>query len=147
MDQLLKDIKKHDDKFRPGETNSRPKIDFIEDEKRALEVPAEDAHLFEGKKNVVVIFSGGIDSTFSLFWAKQNFGDRRVIGIFSDPGVELPGAALHAYQVCMYLEVEFVLVKPKSDMFIEMVKRGDGLAPYSRGARAISFMVLSMTGF
>ncbi|KUG17133.1 dna modification methylase [hydrocarbon metagenome] len=124
MDQLLKDIKKHDDKFRPGETNSRPKIDFIEDEKRALEVPAEDAHLFEGKKNVVVIFSGGIDSTFSLFWAKQNFGDRRVIGIFSDPGVELPGAALHAYQVCMYLEVEFVLVKPKSDMFIEMVKRG-----------------------
>lgn len=124
MDQLLKDIKKHDDKFQPGAGNSRPKIDFIEDEAQALKIKPEHAALFEGKENVVIIYSGGIDSTFSLFWAKQNFPERKIYGIFSDPGVELPGAALHAYQVCMNLGVEFVLVKPKGDMFIEMVKRG-----------------------
>ena len=124
IDKLLKDIKKHDDKFQPGTGNARPKIDFIEDEAKALSVPAEHAHLFEGKTNIVIIYSGGIDSTFSLYWAKQNFPDRKIYGIFSDPGVELPGAALHAYQVCMNVGVEFVLVKPKSDMFIEMVKKG-----------------------
>jgi 3'-phosphoadenosine 5'-phosphosulfate sulfotransferase (PAPS reductase)/FAD synthetase len=122
IDKLLKDIARHDLKFQPGVHRDIRKTDFIDDEKKALEVPEQDRHLFEGKQNIAVIFSGGIDSTWALFWARQNFPDNRIIGIFSDPGVELPGMALHTYQVCMHLEVEHQLVKPKQDMFIEMVK-------------------------
>jgi 3'-phosphoadenosine 5'-phosphosulfate sulfotransferase (PAPS reductase)/FAD synthetase len=124
VDKLLQDIARHNNKFQPGKSFDSRNIDFVEDEKEALAVPEADKHYFEGKKNVAVVFSGGIDSTFSLYWAKVNFKDLKIVGIFSDPGVELPGAALHAYQVCMHLGVEFALVKPKSDMFIECVKKG-----------------------
>lgn len=123
MDQLLKDIKRHQDKFQPGTSRKDVKIDFIEDASKAITISAEDKHLFADKQNIAVIFSGGIDSSFALFWARQNFPDLKIYGIFSDPGVELPGMALHTYQVCMHLGVEHVLVKPKGDMFIEMVKK------------------------
>ena len=123
LDKIVADIAKHDAKFQPGNPGEHRNIEFIEDESAALDVPDADKHLFDGKEFIVVIFSGGIDSTFTLLWAATNFKDRHIYAIFSDPGVELPGAALHAWRVAEHLGVEFVLVKPAKDMFIEIVKR------------------------
>lgn len=126
MDQLLKDIRRHDKQYQQGSL-SKEKLDLIDNEIEAMVLSEDTKAIFEGKNNIIVPYSGGIDSTFALFWAKQNFPDKKIYGIFSDPGVELPGMALHTYQVCMHLGVEHILVKPKYDMFIEMVKKGNWL--------------------
>ncbi|MEA3323705.1 MAG: ParB N-terminal domain-containing protein [Euryarchaeota archaeon] len=97
---------------------------FVDDDEKALTFDENDAKYFEGKSIIAVAFSGGKDSCFALYWAKHNFPDKRIVAIFSDTGVEFPGMAAHVKSCCDFLGVEFVIVKPKKDMLVEIEKRG-----------------------
>jgi len=104
-------------------------IKWITDEEEALKV--HHPELFEGKENIVIQFSGGKDSTFTLFWAHKNFSDRRIIAIFSDTGVEFPGMVRHVIHCCEFFNVEYKIVHPNLDMWDELERRKSWPTPMS----------------
>ncbi len=115
---------KHKKVYGVGETALKDRMTFIDDEEKALSLDPEHAALFEGRPTILVYFSGGRDSTFALLWAKTNFPDRRIIGVFSDTGVELPGMTVHVKKVCDHLGVDLKIVKPDDDMLIDIAENG-----------------------
>lgn len=115
---------KHAKNFGVGETALKYKMTFIDDEEAALTADEEALSLFEGKSTILVMFSGGRDSTFALLWARQNFPNLRTIAVFSDTGVEFPGMTIHVKRVCDYLGAELKIVKPEHDMLIDIVENG-----------------------
>ena len=79
---------------------------------------------FAGKSTVLVIYSGGKDSTFALLWAKSNFPDKKIVAIFSDTGVEFPGMTAHIRDVCLHVGVEYKIVKPEVDVWEYWAEKG-----------------------
>jgi len=118
--ELLKDDTT-ESKYHDGSCEN---VEFIDDEETALTIDPDDKKRFENKSIIVVTFSGGKDSSFVLLWAKHVFPDKRIIAVFSDTGVEMPGMAAHAKTCCDFVGAEFVLVKPKKDMLAEIESRG-----------------------
>lgn len=97
-------------------------ITWLQTEEEAMKV--YNPELFEGKEKIIVAFSGGVDSTFALYWCKYNYPEKTIIAVFSDTGVEFPGMTAHIADVCDFLEIEYKIVKPEKDMWIEIRNRG-----------------------
>ena len=122
--QFIHDTEVHNVKYKPGEGSITGGVDFIEDEIQAMTADDDAKELFKDKKTIHVTFSGGKDSTFALLWAKHNFPDKQIIATFSDTGVEFPGFPAHIKECCEFMEVEYNIVKPEKDMWVEILKRG-----------------------
>lgn len=110
----------HDKFWQPGKQSVGDTVELIHSEKEALAPSKEALNIFSGISTILIAFSGGLDSTFAMYWAKQNFPDKHIIAAFSDTGVEFPGMASHVANCCKYLDVEYKLVKPGKDMWIEI---------------------------
>lgn len=121
---LQKELEHHNKMYNVGEGATDKHIDFIDDEEKVYELDQEANDIFSGKNTIIVMFSGGKDSTFSLLWALQNFKDKQIYAVFSDTGVEFPGMTAHIWEACNYLNVECVIVKPKIDVWVEWAKTG-----------------------
>lgn len=63
--------------------------------------------------NILLDFSGGKDSTLVAYWFKKTFPDKRVVGIYSDTGVEIPGIQDHVMDVADWLGIELQIVIPE----------------------------------
>ena len=96
-------------------------VKWITDEEEALKVHHPD--LFKDKENIVIQFSGGKDSTFSLFWAYKNFTERRIIAVFSNTGVEFPGMVRHVIHCCEFFNTEYKIIHPNLDMWDEIERK------------------------
>ena len=118
FNELLQDIEAHNTRFGVGKANISNNVEFIEDEETALAADEEAKAIFAGRKIILVAFSGGKDSTFSLIWAKHNFPDMHIVACFSDTGVEFPGMTAHVWEVCKFFDVECKIVKPSKDVWI-----------------------------
>ena len=114
----------HDSRIKPGTTAITKDVDFIGDVETALMADADCKAMFAGKSTILVAFSGGKDSTFSLYWAKTNFPDMRIVAVFADTGVELPGMVTHIVECCDFLGVEYQIVKPRKDMWLQILQNG-----------------------
>jgi 3'-phosphoadenosine 5'-phosphosulfate sulfotransferase (PAPS reductase)/FAD synthetase len=79
--------------------------------------PEQQGHIGDAS-TLVVQYSGGMDSTAALYWATRNYPDRKIYGVYTDPGVELPGVSAHTYRVCELLGADFAVVKPLADWWI-----------------------------
>lgn len=88
------------------------------------EVAEEDAAYFEGKDQILLMYSGGLDSTYALMWARKNFPEKKTVAYYSDTGYEFPGVLLNAWQVCTRFGVELHVVKPRDDMLIDILTKG-----------------------
>lgn len=114
----------HDARYKPGEGSIMGGVEMIEDGTMAMTADDECKAIFKDKKTIMITFSGGKDSTFALLWAKHNFPDKQIIAVFSDTGVEFPGFPAHIKECCEFMEVEWKIVKPEKDMWIEILKYG-----------------------
>lgn len=114
----------HNARYKPGEGSITGDIQFIEDEIAAMTPDEECQAMFEDKKIIYISYSGGKDSSFALYWAKINYPDKHIIAVFSDTGVEFPGFTAHIHKSCTFLEVEYKIVKPRVDIWINMLKYG-----------------------
>jgi len=61
--------------------------------------------------NIVVYFSGGVDSTGALLWAVRVFGQEKVHALHAVLDTELPGIYDHVIKIVEYLEVDYVEIK------------------------------------
>jgi len=98
--------------FRPGETNLKPPK-----QSGPFWLKKTQIEKFGQYENFILDFSGGRDSTLALLWIATHFKDRNIYPVFSDPGVEFPGMGAHIVEVCKFLDVEPVIVKPKVDFW------------------------------
>ena len=114
----------HDAIYKTGSCHRGSNIDFITDEVAALTADDDAKERFKDKSIILMAFSGGKDSSFALLWAKTNFPDKRIICIFSDTGVEFPGITAHIKACADFFEVEYKIVKPEKDMWIEIEEDG-----------------------
>jgi Phosphoadenosine phosphosulfate reductase family/ParB/Sulfiredoxin domain len=124
IDTIFHDQEVHDAKYKPGEGSITGDIQFIEDEIKAMTPDDECQAMFKDKKIIYISYSGGKDSSFALLWAKTNYPDKHIIAVFSDTGVEFPGFTAHIHKSCTFLEVEYKIVKPRVDIWINMLKYG-----------------------
>lgn len=124
IDTMVHDMNVHDARYKPGEGSITGSVDFVEDEAVALAADDDAKERFKEKSTIMVTFSGGKDSSFALLWAKTNFPDKRIVAVFSDTGVEFPGFPAHIKECCEFFEVEWKIVKPEKDMWIEITKYG-----------------------
>lgn len=74
---------------------------------------------------IVVQFSGGKDSSACLLWARHNWPKKRLVGVFSDPGVEFPGMGQHVVDAAASLKAEAVILKPKDEWWAWLAKAGE----------------------
>jgi len=116
--------KRHDAVFKPGQMSISGEVEFIEDAKEALMADDVAQQMFKGRSTILVTFSGGKDSSFALLWAKTNFPEKEIVAVFSDTGVELPGMTAHIQECCEFLEVQCEIVKPRRDMWTQILKNG-----------------------
>lgn len=112
----------HDARFKKGKGNIAQDISFIENEEDALKVHHQE--LFENVEDILIDFSGGKDSSFSLLWAKTNFPDKHIIASFSNTNVEFPGMASHVVDCCKCLEVDYNILYPHEDMWLKIKEKG-----------------------
>ena len=124
LEGMIAAKKKHDNVFKPGQTSIAGDVEFIDDAKDAIVADEVAQNLFEGRSTILVTFSGGKDSSFALLWAKTNYPDKHIVAVFSDTGVELPGMTAHIQECCDFLEVQCEIVKPKRDMWTQILKNG-----------------------
>lgn len=124
IDKVVHDIEVHDSRYKPGEGSITSNVELIDDEIAAMVPDKECINMFKDKKTIYISYSGGKDSTFALVWAKQNFPDKEIMAVFSDTGVEFPGFVAHIKESCDYMGVEYKIVKPKDDMWIQILKHG-----------------------
>ncbi len=110
-----------------GDTGFRPDSGFHKPQDETGEsffLTEEQKREYDHIEHITVDFSGGRDSTLALLWAKTTFPDRHIVAIFSDPGVEFPAMSVHVQEVCDFLGVEYVIVKPKADWWTWLNKKG-----------------------
>ena len=119
---FIHDYEVHKAHYKPGESSITNGVNFVEDESKALEADDEAKEMFKSKNIILMAFSGGKDSSFALLWAKNNFPDKKIVLIFSDTGVEFPGMTAHIKACADFFEVEYKIVKPEKDMWIEIEK-------------------------
>ena len=112
----------YDNYTKPGKRAISRDITFKKDEEEAMSV--SHPGLFENKKTILISFSGGRDSSFAAYWAKKNFPKKRIVLCFSDTGVEFPAMSSHTSDCAKFLDVEYKLLKPNKDMWLEIEKYG-----------------------
>lgn len=61
---------------------------------------------------IFVAYSGGKDSTATLYWAKQNITDRPIIAALYDNGFIPASVIRYAQEICRKLDVELLIDKP-----------------------------------
>jgi len=123
-DRLLKDIEKHDNKYKPGQVSTKGNVVYTTDEETALAADDDAKERFAGRPIILVFYSGGKDSSFALIWAKKNFPDKRIIAMFSDTGYEFPGMVAHIHRVTKHLDVECKIIRPETDTFTYWEEHG-----------------------
>lgn len=124
LGEVIKEKERHDARYKPGEGSITAGTDFIDDEKDALMADMEAQELFKNTSTILITFSGGLDSSFALYWAKTNFPEKEIVAVFADTGVELPGITGHIKACCDFMEVEYKIVKPIKDAWITIEERG-----------------------
>lgn len=68
----------------------------------------------QGSGKAAVSFSGGADSTATLFLAAEALGPGKVVAVYSDTGLEFPESLRYAEQVASRLGVELVVLEPSA---------------------------------
>ena len=96
--------------FRPGASCISPNDISLDD---FYTVPTAIEEQLAACENLVVVFSGGKDSSVAALWAKRNIGSRKLFLVFADPGVEFPGMGAHVDDVAETLGAEVMIVKSK----------------------------------
>lgn len=112
--------------------NNPSQKDLIEVNKYIIEEAANDAkkfirevyekHVASGK--IHVSFSGGADSTAVLVLATEELGEEKVVGVYSDTGLEFPDSKEYIEEIASNLGVELVVLKPEDSFINEISKRG-----------------------
>ena len=72
---------------------------------------------------VYVSFSGGIDSTAALALAVEALGERRVVAVYADTGIEFPETRRHVERIASRLGVDLVVVEAGGRFWRELPKR------------------------
>jgi len=106
--------------FRPGAGYAKVDPEKIKD----LTLSDTEKDKFHNYDTFLVQYSGGRDSTVALWWAKKNFPERRIVAVYSDPGVEFPGMGAAVEDVTQFLGVELEAVKPKTEWWIWIKANG-----------------------
>ena len=112
----------HDQRYKKGKGAIATDMSFIESEEEALKV--HQPELFENVEDILIDFSGGKDSSFSLLWAKTNFPDKHILAFFSNTNVEFPGMASHVVDCCKFLDVDYNILYPHEDMWLKIQEKG-----------------------
>jgi len=97
--------------FRPGAGYAKVDPEKIKD----LTLTDIEKDKFHKYDTFLIQYSGGRDSTVALWWTKKNFPERRIVAVYSDPGVEFPGMGAAVEDVTQFLKVELEVVKPKPE--------------------------------
>jgi len=84
----------------------------------------EDVTRYDWAENIVVLFSGGRDSSAALAWARINFPKARLVAMYADMGAEFPGFITHVLAVADIMGAEPVVVRTPETLPEMFVKRG-----------------------
>lgn len=95
-----------------------------QEESEFYQMPEWLAAIWENASRVVVIYSGGMDSTAAALWAHHHRSSKDMCLCFSDTGVEFPGMGDHIAAVAGSLSVEHAIVKPDAEWWSYLRKEG-----------------------
>ncbi len=110
--------------FRPGGRNGALDASQWKDEGGFFAIPDWLTPKWGSIRDVVVIYSGGKDSTGAALWAAKNIADKNLMLVFADPGVEFPGISAHVEDVANALKANMEIVKSPLDWWTYLTKNG-----------------------
>jgi 3'-phosphoadenosine 5'-phosphosulfate sulfotransferase (PAPS reductase)/FAD synthetase len=110
--------------FRPGGRDIAVDASQWKDEGNFFAIPGWLSEKWEKARDIVVIYSGGKDSTAAALWAARNRADKNLLLVFADPGVEFPGMSAHVEDVTNALTADMEVVKSHLDWWTYLTRAG-----------------------
>jgi len=110
--------------YRPGEKGLMHDVLDWTGAEEFFECPDDVRQMLEGKKEMVVQFSGGKDSLCVLLWVRRNFPDVETTAVYVDTGVEFPGTGAYVREAAEMAGASCEIIKPKEEWWAWLASKG-----------------------